>query len=185
MNPYIFIDILFFVLLISLIIYSYKIKIYEKLFDYFKIFLFLTLSAKLAPFTGELLQKLYITKVDTYTTLLLISFALNYVIFHNFFKYFLVFSNKIINNQKVKNYASIVLTIVEVTLVLTFTIYILMQIYFIKAYIHPTLIKSYSYPKIEKFYKTFLNDKVVHTILNMDTSTNSKELIFKNLKNSL
>ena len=44
--------------------------------------------------------------------------------------------------------------------------------------------KSYSYPKIEKFYNTFLNDDFVNMVLNSDTGTNHKEIIFKSFKNS-
>ena len=46
------------------------------------------------------------------------------------------------------------------------------------------MIKSYSYVYIKSFYKKFLNDDFVDMILNADTGTNHKEIIFRSLKNS-
>lgn len=185
MSSYFFIDIFLFLALVFLIYFGYKNRVYEKLFEYFKIFLFLTLSAKLAPYMGTALQKLYITKADTYTTLLLISFVVNYVLFHFGFKYILKFSNNFINNQKVKTSFALILTIFEITIVFTLGLYIFMQVYLVKLALENPLNKSYSYPVIERFYKSFFNDKFTNAVLNLDTSTSSKELIFKNLKNSL
>lgn len=184
MSGYIFIDIFLLISLLFLIYFGYKNRVYEKLFDYFKIFIFLTLSAKLAPYMGTLLQKLYITKADTYTTLLLIAFVINYFLLHYLFKYFLIFINKFVNSEKVKKTIAILITFFEITILFTLSLYIFMQIYIVKISFKSTIDKSYSYPKIEKFYKNFFNDKFTNTILNLDTSTNSKEMIFKNLKSS-
>jgi hypothetical protein len=58
-----------------------------------------------------------------------------------------------------------------------------MQFYPAKKYIYPTIKKSYTYPKIEHFYSRFLNADFMIMVLNQDTSTNHKELLFKSFKN--
>jgi len=68
--------------------------------------------------------------------------------------------------------------------VITFSIYIVMQLYISKVYLYKTMKKSYSYSKIEKFYNNFLNDDFISILLNSDTGTNHKEIIYKNFKNS-
>lgn len=155
-----------------------------KIFEYFKIFFVITISAKLSSSTGVLLQKLYITKADTYTTLILISFILNFLILYYGWGYILAFTKQYINNEKLKTLFAKIFTGIEVVIIVTFSLYILMQIYLAKVYLYPTLSKTYTYPKIEKFYKKFLNDDFVRMILSSDTGTNYKEVIFKSFKNS-
>ncbi len=183
-NYYLILDILFFIFVIFSCYYSYKKKIYIKIFEYFKIFLAITLSAKLSSSTAILLQKLYITKADTYTTLILISFVVNLVILYFSWKYIFKFTQYYINNEKLKVLFAKIFTAIEVLIITTFSLYIVMQIYVVKIHLYPTIKKSYTYPKIEKFYKSFLNDNFIHMVMGSDTGTNHKEVIFKSFKNS-
>ena len=163
---------------------SYEKKIYIKIFEYFKIFLAITISAKLSSFTAITLQKLYITKADTYTTLILISFVVNLVILYFGWKYIFAFSNKFMQNGKLRTLLAKLFTFLEVLIMVTFSLYIIMQLYISKVYISKTLHKSYSYSKIETFYNSFLNDDFINMILHSDTGTNRKEVLFKSFKNS-
>jgi len=175
------------VLIISIIVLtriSYEKKTYVKIFEYFKIFMAITLSAKLASYTAIFLQKFYITKADTYTTLILISFVVNLLILYFTWKYIFAFSNKFMQNVKLRTILAKAFTFLEVFTIITFSIYIIMQLYISKAYLYKSMKKSYSYPKIEKFYNSFLNDDFVNMVLNSDTGTNHKEIIFKSFKNS-
>jgi hypothetical protein len=63
-NYYYIIDIIFFLIIINSLKFAYKKKIYIKLFT------IITLSAKGSYYTGTFLQQFYITKVDTYSTLI-------------------------------------------------------------------------------------------------------------------
>ena len=184
MNYYIGLDILLLLLTIFTCYYSYQKKIYLKIFEYFKIFFIITVSAKLSSYTGVLLQKLYITKADTYTTLILIAFVINLLIIYYSWKYIFQFTRTYINNEKLKVLFAKIFTGIEVVIIITFSFYILMQIYFVKLYMYPIFKETYSYPKIEKFYKSFLNDDFVNMVLGSDTGTNHKEVIFKSFKNS-
>lgn len=176
-----------FLLIIAIVFFtqrSYKNKTYIKTFQYFKIFVAITLSAKLSTFTAIALQKFYITKADTYTTLILISFAVNLAILYFFGKYILNFLNNKIKNINIRKYTAILITFLEVVIMITFSLYIIMQIYITKIYLSKTLHKTNSYPKIEKFYNAFLNDEFVNMVLSSDTGTNRTEVIFKSFKNS-
>ncbi len=164
---------------------SYEKRIYIKIFEYFKIFLVITFSAKLSSYTAILLQKLYITKADTYTTLILISFVVNLFILYFGWRYIFKFLNNYISSSKIKILFAKFFTFIEVLIIITFSIYIFMQLYISKAYLYKTFHKTYSYPKIEKFYNSFLNDDFINMVLNSDTGTNHKEVIFKSFKNSL
>jgi hypothetical protein len=144
----------------------------------------ITLSAKLAGFTAIFLQKFHITKADTYTTLILISFVINILILYFGWRYIFAFSNKFMQNTKLRTFFAKTFTFIEVFTIITFSIYIIMQLYLSKMYLSKHIKKSYSYPKIEKFYNSFLNDGFVNMILKSDTGTNHKEIIFKSFKNS-
>ena len=157
---------------------------YIKLFDYFIVFIIISISAKFASFTGVSLQKINILLADTYTTLILIGFGINLVIFTYIFKIFLQYSNKYINNKKLKIFFAKLITLIEMIILTTFSLYILMQLSISKTYLYSTMKKSYSYPYIKSFYMKFLNDDLVNIVLNNDTKTNHKEVIFKSLKNS-
>ena len=183
-NFYFLIDLTLLFFIIYLSFYSYKKKIYIKLFEYIKIFIIISISAKFASFTGISLQKLNIFSADTYTTLILIGFGLNFITILYLFKIFLRYSNKYIDNKKIKTFFAKSFTLIEIIILTTFTLYILMQLSLSKTYIYPTMKKSYSYPYIKLFYIKFLNDDFVNLLLNNDTKTNHKEVIFKSLKNS-
>jgi len=163
---------------------SYENKTYMKIFEYFKIFVAITLSAKFSSITAIVLQKLYITKADTYTTLILISFLVNLAILYFFGKYIIRFLNKKVKNINIRKYTAIFFTFLEVIIIITFSLYIMMQIYITKVYLYKSFHKTVSYPKIEKFYNSFLNDEFINMVLNSDTGTNHKEVIFKSFKNS-
>lgn len=177
-------DLFLTVFIIYASIYSYKHKTYLKIFHYFKIFLLITISAKLSLYTGIVLQDIYIIKADTYTTLLLIGFGINILILFYSYKYIYKFLNHIINSNKIKTIAAVLISFFEVVIITTFIIYMTMQLYLSKKYIYTYANKTYSYHIIEKFYHNFLNDQFVKMIMGQDTGTNSKELIFKSFKNA-
>jgi len=183
-NFYNTIDLVLLLTIVLLTRISYERKIYIKIFEYFKIFMAITLSAKLSGYTAILLQKFFITKADTYTTLILISFTVNIFILYFGWRYIFAFSNKFMQNTKVRTMLAKTFTFLEVFTIITFSIYIIMQLYISIAYLYKSMKKSYSYPKIEKFYNSFLNDDFVNMVLNSDTGTNHKEIIFKSFKNS-
>jgi len=178
------IDLVLFISIILLTKISYEKRIYIKIFEYFKIFMAITISAKLSGYTAILLQKFLITKADTYTTLTLIAFTVNILLLYYGWKYIFAFSNKFMQNIKVRTLLAKTFTFLEVFTLFTFSIYIVMQLYISKAYLYKSMKKTYSYPKIEKFYKSFLNDDFVNMVLNSDTGTNHKEILFKSFKNS-
>lgn len=184
MNFYNLIDLSIFLIIIFLIIYSYQKKYYLKVFEYFKVFLFLTTSAKLASFTAIYLQKFYITKADTYTILLLISFAINFFILYFSWKYIIKFLDLFISSSNLKIFFAKSFTVFEVTVLFTFALYLIMQIYLSKQYLYPSLKKSYIYPKIEKFYSKFINDDFVMIVLTQSNPADHKEILFKSFKNS-
>ncbi|MEA3354580.1 MAG: hypothetical protein U9Q33_12270 [Campylobacterota bacterium] len=184
-NYYNIIDLLLVLLILWSSYYSFKNKTYQKTFHYLKIFLLITISAKLASYTGVYLQKLHITKADTYTTLILIGFGINISSFYFSYKYLYKFAGLLLNNNKLRNISAMVISFLEVLILITFSVYLIMQLYFSKKYLYTHISKSYSYPKIERFYKNFLNDEFVNMILSSDTGTNSKEIIIKSFKNSL
>ena len=184
-NFYNIIDLFLLISIVLLTKISYKKRIYIKIFEYFKIFIAITLSAKLSGFTAILLQEFLITKADTYTTLTLISFSVNIFLLYFGWKYIFAFSNKFIQKEKLRVILAKIFTFLEVLTIISFSIYIIMQLYMSKVYLYKSMKKSYSYPKIEKFYNSFLNDDFVNMIVNSDTGTNHKEIIFKSFKNSI
>lgn len=183
-NYYNIIDLFLIITILGLIYYSYKNRSYLKIFEYFKIFIAITISAKLASFSAIWLQKLHITDADTYTTLLLIAFIVNLILIIYGYKFIFKLTSNYINNEKINLLLAKVFTILEVVILTTFGLYILMQLYLAKVYIHPTLEKTFFYPKIEKFYTKFLNYDFVLLVMGSDTGTNHKELLFKSFKNS-
>jgi len=178
-------DLIFIVAIIVLTKISYEKRIYIKIFEYFKLFIAITLSAKLAVYTALLLQKLYITKADTYTTLILIAFLVNISLIYFGWKYIFRFSNQYLQNTKIRTVLAKIFSFLEVFITITFSIYIAMQLYITKVYLYEPMNKTYTYPKIQKFYNSFLNDDFVSMILKSDTGTNHKEVIFKSFKNSI
>jgi hypothetical protein len=181
---YTILDAIFIALVAYGIYYNYTHKSYIKTFEYFKIFLMITFAAKLSNSTAILLQKLYITKADTYTTLILIAFVVNFLVFYFGYRSILKLTPNFINNEKIKLFLAKIFTIIEVLVISTFTLYIVMQIYLAKVYLYPTAKQTYIYPKIEKFYNSFLNDDFVNMVMGSDTGTNHKEVLFKSFKNA-
>jgi len=178
------IDLVLLIAIWFLIYWGYKNRSYVKIFEYFKIFIAITLSSILASFTGTLLQKLSITKADTYTTLILIAFVINLVLIIYGYKFIFKLSNKYLHNEKIKIFLAKFFTVIEVVVLTTFGLYIVMQLYLAKLYIHPSFKQTFLYPKIEKFYNSFLNDEFVSMVMGSDTGTNHKEVMFKSFKNS-
>lgn len=179
------IDFIFLVSFITAFYIGYEKKIYIQIFEYFKIFILITLSAKLASTTAFLLQNFHITSSDTYTTLILIAFIVNILIIYFSWKSILKFTNKYINNKKIKIVFEKFITFVEVLILLTFITYIIMQLYISKIYIYDAFNKTYFYPLVEHFYISFLGDDFLNMLLNSNTGTNYKEVIFKSLNNSI
>lgn len=181
---YILFDIAFILFIGFATYYSYQKKIYIKIFEYFKLFILITLSAKFAANTGWFFQAHHILKTDTYATLILIGFCINLVLFYYLSMFLIEFSDRFIDSAKVKQYFAKTLTFFEVVVIVTFSLYIIMQLYPSKKYIYPTLKKTYTYPYVRKFYIRFLNDDFIHMVLNSNSGTNYKEVIFKSFKNA-
>lgn len=184
MTLYNLIDFFIFVLIVVFIIYSYNKKQYLKVFEYLKLFIFLTISAKLASFTAIYLQKFYITKADTYTILLLISFAFNFILLYYFWKYIIIFIDKFVSSSTIKSFLAKVFTVVEVTIIFTFSLYLIMQLAISKKYLYEPLYKTFLYPKIERFYTKFINDDFVMIVLTQSNPADHKEILFNSFKNS-
>lgn len=181
-NIYLLIDIPLLLFIAYATYYSYKNKIYIRIFEYFKLFILITLSAKFASNTGWYLESHHILSVDTYATLILIGFCINLVLFYYLAMFLIEFSDRFIDSAKVKSYFTKFLTFFEVVVIITFSLYIIMQLYPSKKYIYPTMKKTYTYPYIQKFYMKFLNDDFINMVLNSDSGTNYKEVIFKSFK---
>ncbi len=181
---YILIDILLLILIAYATYYSYQKKIYLKIFEYFKLFILITLSAKFASNTGWFLQANHVLKTDTYATLILIGFSINLILFYYLTKFLIEFSDRFIDSQNIKSFFAKTLTLFEVVVIVTFVLYMSMQLYPSKKYLYPSMKKTYSYPYVRKFYIKFLNDDFIHMILNSDSGTNYKEVIFKSFKNA-
>lgn len=183
-NPYLLIDLLLIVLISVGVYYNYQKGTYVKVFEYFKIFALISISAKLAPFTAHQLSKYHIVLADTYTILILIAFSLNALIIILSWNFLYELSSRFLNNQQIKIVMAKIITVIEVVLIVTFSLFILMQFNVTKKYLYPSVKKSYSYPYIKSFYVKFLNDDMMKMVLNSDTSINSKEVILKSFKNS-
>jgi len=184
-NPYLLIDLLLLIFISFAIYYNYSKKTYIKVFDYFKVFALISVSAKFSAFTGSYLSKWNLILADTYTVLILISFTINIIIIFYSWHILYFISAKLINNQQIKIFFAKIITVIEVILITTFTLFILMQLSVNKKYVYPTLKKSYSYPYIRSFYMKFLNEDFAKMILNSETGVNPKEIILKSFKNSI
>jgi len=183
-NPYLLLD-LFLIVLISFgVYYNYKKKTYLKVFEYFKVFALISISAKFAIFTGIHLSKWHLILADTYTILILIGFTINAIIIFFSWSFIYMLSSKFINNEQIKILFAKIITVIEVVIIVTFALFILMQLNINKKYIYPTVKKSYSYPHIKSFYIKFLNDDMLKMILDSETNISHKEIILKSFKNS-
>jgi hypothetical protein len=164
--------------------YAYKWGIYQKLFEYFKLFVFLTFSAKFASTTGVFLEKIHLFNADSYTILILIGFMFNlaFIVFGS--KYMVLFINHFINSTQIKIFMAKLLTLLEVIIIVTFIYYMFMQLTISKQYLHGFVKKSFSYTYIKHFYMGFLNHDFAAMILYSDTKTNHKEVLFRSFKNA-
>ncbi len=185
MSYYYVLDIVFYILVLGLSYYAYKEHLYQKLFDYFKIFILITISAKLASHTGVYLQKFSITKADSYSILLLISFAINFIILFYGYNTIFIFMNKFINSNKFRSLCAKTVTLIEVSVITTFLLYVSMQFYPSKKYLYNSVQKSFSYHYIDRFYTHFLNDDFTYMILNSNSAINHKEVLFNSFKKAL
>ncbi len=182
MKFYFIIDIFFLIITIYLIIYSYKKEIHTRLLDYVQIFIILSTSARFSNKIGLFLQKLYIIKPDTHTTTIIIGFLFNLLILFSLRKLISKFGKKYIENKRVKKSVKLILIIPEVIILITFSLYIFMQLTPSKKYIYPYINKSYSYPYIKSFYVKFLNDDFLRVILDSDSDAQNYENVYKSLK---
>jgi hypothetical protein len=182
---YIVIDIIFVGLVIYFSKFAYEKKYYIKFFEYFKIFVAVVIASKLAPYTGFILQKLYITQADTYITLLIISFGLNVILIYYFWKNLIKAVDNFIPTSKLKIISAKVLSFVEVLVFMSLFLYFIMQIYLIKITLQPIMKNTYSYTYITKFYHKFLNEDILAILEGSSTGTNSKEVLFKTFTNSI
>ncbi|MEA1955702.1 MAG: hypothetical protein U9N02_04325 [Campylobacterota bacterium] len=183
-NPYLLIDLVLIILISFATYYNYNKKTYIKVFDYFKIFALISISAKFSIFTGSHLSKWHLILPDTYTILILIGFTINTLIIYFSWSFIYTLSSKFINNQQIKIFFAKIITVIEVIIITTFTVFILMQISVNKKYIYPHLNKSYSYPHIKRFYVKFLNADFANMILHSETGINHKEVILNSFKKS-
>ena len=179
------IDTLFVIFMMALSYLFYKKAYYDKLFEYFKLFILLTISAKLASFTAWGLKELNIITPDTYSILILIAFVLNMFIIYFSYQSVLKLCDKIVDSQMLKRFFAKIISVVEVIIIVTFILYICMQLTLFKRYVHPYLKQSYIYSYTKKFYTKFLDYDFVYMILSSDTNINHKEVIFKSLKNAV
>ena len=124
-------------------------------------------------------------KADSYSVLVLIAFTLNFLLLFYSYGFLLQLSNVLINNKKLKEIFAKAITLIEVVILFTFSLYILMQISINKKYIQPTLKTSIIYSYSADFYKKFLDYDFVYMIISSDSHINHKEVIFKSIKNSL
>lgn len=184
-NPYQLIDLFLFIIICVGIYYNYNRKTYEKVFEYFKIFALIAVSAKYSFYTGHYLSKWHLISADTYTILVLIGFSINVLVIYYTWRIVYLFISNFVNNNKIKIFFAKIITVIEVIIIVTFTLFALMQISVNKKYIYPSLKKSYSYPHIKSFYTKFLNDDFAKMILNADTGMSHKEVILKSFKNSI
>lgn len=184
MSLYYFLDFMLLGTILFLSYYAYKMGIYEKLFEYFKLFVLISCSAKFASTTGAFLHKIHLFDPDSFAILVLIGFVLNILVLFYLSRYTMVFLNQFINSVQLRIFTAKIVTVLEVVLIVTFMYYMFMQLSLSKKHLYPFVKKSYSYTYIKQFYLKFLNDDFVRMILSSDTGTNHKEILFKSFKNS-
>ena len=92
--------------------------------------------------------------------------------------------NQFVNNNLIKSISAKILSFFEISLLITFLLFMFMQVHFIKKFIYPVINKSYTYKYVKKFYITFLSKDFVNIIMTQETKTDSKEIILKSFKNS-
>ena len=184
MNFYYLIDIILIATILLLSYWAYQNRFYIKLFEYFKIFILITIAAKLSTPMAIFLQRIHFLHADSYAIAIFIAFIMNLIILFSSYQLILKFLNNFINSQSIKTFFAKLITLFEITIICTFSLFLMMQITVIKRYASQPLAKTISYPYIKTFYTQFLNDDFIYALLHTDTKTNHKELIFKSFKNS-
>jgi hypothetical protein len=164
--------------------WAYQNRFYIKLFEYFKIFILITIAAKLSTPMAIFLQKIHFLNADSYAIAIFIAFVMNLMILFSSYKLILKFLDTLINSQSIKAFFAKLITFFEITIICTFSLFLMMQITLIKRHASSPLAKTITYPYIKTFYTQFLNDDFIYALLHTDTKTNHKELIFKSFKNS-
>jgi hypothetical protein len=178
------IDIILIATILLLSYWAYQNRFYIKLFEYFKIFILITIAAKLSTPMAIFLQRIHFLHADSYAIAIFIAFIMNLIILFSSYQLILKFLNNFINSQSIKTFFAKLITLFEITIICTFSLFLMMQITVIKRYVSQPLAKTISYPYIKTFYTQFLNDDFIYALLHTDTKTNHKELIFKSFKNS-
>jgi hypothetical protein len=185
MNYYNIFDLSLVVIIVLLSILSYKKATYKKTFEYTKIFIIFSLGVKFVDFMAKWLVKLHIIKADTHTILILISFIFNIIILYFLYTYILKISKSFINQNKIKDIFAKTISFLEMIILVSISIFMIMQLYVSKVYLSKVMNKTYTYPKIQRFYKNFLNTKLANSILYSDTGTSYKEVVVESLSKSI
>jgi hypothetical protein len=181
----ILIDLLFIAAIALLSYFAYEKKMYQKTFEYVKILILFTLSASFAAKTGVFLEKNNILNADTYSVIVLIGFGINLGVFLLFYLLLEKLYQAFITDLRVRGFVIKTVTVLQVAFIVTFTLYILMQLYIPKKYFEPTLQKTYTYTYVKKFYLSFINDDFVKMLLHANSKTPPHELIINSIKNTI
>ncbi len=185
MKYYFIIDLLFFLAIVFFSYFNYIKRTYIKVFDYIKIFLFIFLSSSFSYETYTFLSKVNILRADTYYIAILLAFFINLLILIYSFKYILKALNYLISSARIKILLAKIISFLEAILVISFVLFILMQIYPIKKLSTQTMNKTYSYPYIKKFYIKVIDKNLTSIFLRSDSKINRQESILKSIKSSL
>lgn len=184
MNYYFILDLLFFISIVLFAYFNYINRNYIKVFDYIKIFIFVFISSTYAYKTYIFLNKIYVLQADSYYIAILICFVINLLILIYGYKYIFKALNYIISSSKIKMLLAKIVSFLESILLISFMIFILMQINPIKKLSLKTLNKTYSYPYIKKFYIKVIDKNFTSIFLTSDSKINRQESILKSIKNS-
>jgi hypothetical protein len=91
------------------------------------------------------------------------------------------YSKLFINQDKIKDILAKTISFLEMIIIVSISIFMIMQLYISKMYLSKIMNKTYTYPKIQRFYKNFLNTKLANSILYSNTGTSYKEVIIESL----
>jgi len=177
-------DVVLAIVILGMSYLSFKKRVYLKIYEYVKILLLMTLSASFAVKTGLFLQKNSIISGDTYSVIVLFGFGVNIaliILIYNLLKKIKL----LVSNQTLKEFTAISVNFIQILFIVTFSLYIAMQIYIPKKYFSSYLEQTYSYPAIKLFYMRFINDEFVDMIIYQESKTTPKEIIINSLKNGL
>jgi hypothetical protein len=76
--------------------WAYQNRFYIKLFEYFKIFILITIAAKLSTPMAIFLQKIHFLNADSYAIAIFIAFVMNLMILFSSYKLILKFLDTLI-----------------------------------------------------------------------------------------